>query len=643
MSEFAWLPEDAPATLSFNPAKASANTQKLPCWLEVQFSIFFDGTRNHKDEDKPSGSHSNVARLYDVCEEEKLLGQFRLYVQGVGTPFPEGAEPEPHKTGAQSGTYGDRRMRYAFLFMANELARLLTGKVLVEETIPAISHAVKDKKQVEVWRQKLEQILAKPLEAAPKIPMVTLDLFGFSRGAAAARAFLNHLIEWASDGKTPQFCGIPLRVRFMGLFDTVASVQYADSMPIPFDGHMAWAKSKYMVIPAFVEQCVHLVAGHEARNSFPLTTISASHEQAPKRLEIVYPGVHADVGGGYGPTAQGKGTHLGNNRIRQQQWDLLSQIPLNDMYERACKAAVPLVRRGELVDRKLTKYFAISPELQRRFDAYQSTLQQYRGGAPLLRQFHNHYLTYLGWRRQVLPRATFINQPFMIHCKQTQVQDHINLDEANAEFHVYIQQFVEPVSRANILVGSATLTANYLTRRKQGMDMYDRYWATAPAPSTVVRELFEQYVHDSRAGFVLTDPQSERDYKDMHARLERQDANYKAAQRKYEENKRKMETDPQQRQPLSPVDPLNAEDRKALAQFRAGVNPIFRDAKPATDMDGTLDLKDGIGKFSRREIRWSYLRRRQIFRPIHKIRDTPRGDIIPRVESERLSYEDGLQ
>jgi hypothetical protein len=59
------------------------------CKLELQFSFFFDGTRNHKDEEKPNGSHSNVARLFEVCHEKDLHGQFRFYVQGVGTPCPQ--------------------------------------------------------------------------------------------------------------------------------------------------------------------------------------------------------------------------------------------------------------------------------------------------------------------------------------------------------------------------------------------------------------------------------------------------------------------------------------------------------------------------------------------------------------------------
>ncbi|WP_411852089.1 T6SS phospholipase effector Tle1-like catalytic domain-containing protein [Stenotrophomonas sp. LGBM10] len=627
------------------------------CCLNIQFSIFFDGTRNHKDEDKAAGSHSNVARLFDACREKDEVGEFRLYVQGVGTPFPEIGEHEPHEDGAKEGKNGDLRMRYAFLFMANEIARLLYGEVLVKDTVREIARTVEDEEIIRVWRLRIENMLATPKTAAPRISTITLDVFGFSRGATAARAFVNHLVEWAGDG-LPEVCGIPLRVRFMGLFDTVASVEIADSMPLPADGHLDWAEPRYMVIPAFVEQCVHMVAGHEARNSFPLTSISASREQAPKRLEIIYPGVHADAGGGYGPASQGKGTDRGSHGIRQQQGDLLSQIPLNDMYERARAAGVPLISREELSRSTSGPFFTISPELRRTYDAYQKTLEQHGAGGSLLRLLHLHYLDYIGWRRQVLPRPTFITLPFMGHCKRTQVQDHINLDQSNVELIVYLDVFKDSVKRAQVHGRRAIGLPAFLHREHACMEMYDRYWSSSPKPCDALRSLLVQYVHDSRAGFVLTDPQCERDYKNMHDHLETLDAQYRedlravskdrqeAYQRALEAHTDFVPTGWQQTRPPKPrpllEDPLNAEDRKALAIFRAGGRPIFTDAKPASAMDGKADALDLIAKVSRREVRWSYLRRRQVFRPIPEGRDNARGKAASIGQSQRLRYEDGL-
>lgn len=59
----------------------------------------------------------------------------------------------------------------------------------------------------------------------PRITQMHLSVFGFSRGAAEARVFCN----WVQ-----RFCGgvigeAKVNLRFLGLFDTVASVGLADS------------------------------------------------------------------------------------------------------------------------------------------------------------------------------------------------------------------------------------------------------------------------------------------------------------------------------------------------------------------------------------------------------------------------------
>ena len=327
---------------------------------------------------------------------------------------------------------------------------------------------------------------------------------------------------------------------------------------------------------------------------------------------------------------------------------MLSQIPLNDMYERACAAAVPLIPRAALGDAQLADAFAISPELQRSFNAHQATLQQHRGGAPLMRLLHSHYVTYIGWRRDVLPRARFIAHPFMTHCKGTQVQDHINLDQANAELGVYIQPFSQTTDRLRVRFLQSG-TVNAITREHQCLRMYDRYWAGAPAPTTAVSTFMAQYVHDSRAGFVLTDPQCERDYTNMHDLLEKKDKQYIASRSRYHEKvlpayEKRREANPRmdEEHPLPPVDPLNTADRRALEIYRRGNKPIFTDAKPASSMDGKLDMLDGLALISRREPRWSYLRRRQIFRPVFKPRDNARGEVTSRGDAKRLTHEDGL-
>jgi hypothetical protein len=110
-----------------------APTAELPCRLKLSFSLYFDGTRNSRDEDKPVGPHSNVARLADLSISRHDNCIYRLYIQGVGTRFPEIGESEPHPDGAKEGAMGDRRIRYAMLFIANRVAGVAYDRNLVDE------------------------------------------------------------------------------------------------------------------------------------------------------------------------------------------------------------------------------------------------------------------------------------------------------------------------------------------------------------------------------------------------------------------------------------------------------------------------------------------------------------------------------
>ena len=65
------------------------------------------------------------------------------------------------------------------------------------------------------------------------------------------------------------------------------------------------------------------VAAHEQRMNFPLTL--ARMDDAKKLEEMMFPGVHSDVGGGYAPGNQGRSLKTVSN--------LLSQIPLLHMYK----------------------------------------------------------------------------------------------------------------------------------------------------------------------------------------------------------------------------------------------------------------------------------------------------------------------
>ena len=194
----------------------------------------------------------------------------------------------------------------------------------------------------------------------PDLRKIRLSVFGFSRGAAQARAWVN-MIEKRWGGRLG---GIPLQIDFLGIFDTVASVGLAQSAPYA-NGHFAWADGTNMAVPATVKRCAHLVAAFEVRGSFPLDSVCQGDSLPSNCKEIVYPGVHSDVGGGYPPGDQGRalGEGAAGDCLK------ISQIPLAQMYREARMAGVPLAPEKSM-DINRARYFAIAPQLRADFNAY---------------------------------------------------------------------------------------------------------------------------------------------------------------------------------------------------------------------------------------------------------------------------------
>ncbi|MCK8688481.1 DUF2235 domain-containing protein, partial [Pseudomonas umsongensis] len=132
-----------------------------------------------------------------------------------------------------------------------------------------------------------------------------------------------------------------------------------------------------------VKRCLHIVASHEQRLSFPLESIRREKGGYPvNSLEVIYPGVHSDQGGGYPPGDQGKA-------IGENDGLLLSQIALQDLYADAFahgaplkvpKETLPVELRHEVwraMEFAILEEFRVAPTLVTRFNAWrQLTLDQ---------------------------------------------------------------------------------------------------------------------------------------------------------------------------------------------------------------------------------------------------------------------------
>lgn len=228
----------------------------------------------------PDGSYgndpSNVARLYSLYPDEagdRIAAEadavaVKVYLEGIGT-----------RTGAADSRLGEATGRGP------------TGVVARVEQMPAL----------------VMQQLRKLRNNNPGLTIgkLEIDLFGFSRGAAAARHCANDLLSEAASGLARALpSGSPLlapgfswrhrldfEINFIGLLDTVAAI--AEPFPRLISPHKAAnAGVNLYLAPGIARTVVQLVASDECRHNFPLT--ATDHD-------IEMPGSHSDIGGGYLP------------------------------------------------------------------------------------------------------------------------------------------------------------------------------------------------------------------------------------------------------------------------------------------------------------------------------------------------------
>jgi hypothetical protein len=138
---------------------------------------------------------------------------------------------------------------------------------------------------------------------------IIVDAFGFSRGSAAARYFVNCVNHGSFEPVRSGFLmdHEPTRlgrvvtptvvVRFLGIFDSVAAIMSgtagdaSDAANDDVNVHLHDGSA--------LATC-HLIAGNEYRRNFALNSIRDSDGALPTGgIERSLPGAHSDVGGGY--------------------------------------------------------------------------------------------------------------------------------------------------------------------------------------------------------------------------------------------------------------------------------------------------------------------------------------------------------
>ncbi|OCH38083.1 phospholipase effector Tle1 domain-containing protein [Aliivibrio fischeri] len=282
------------------------NVCKVEPERTLRIGVFFDGTGQNNPNDAykekwGNKSRTNVARLFDAYPE-KTGESYAIYVSGVGTvdgidmsgernPIIDAGEDET-MMGQVAGVFDDTG---AFRKWQSLLGRLAEIIQLMGQDYKAINH-------------------------------IEFDVFGFSRGAALARHFINAALEGVPDylnkekGHNPvdiypnllgnetytrfdhlsdEFYQIDntrrVSVRFAGLFDTVGSLYWAGNED---EGNFILGLNQKSAKTVF-----QICAKHEYRKNFPLTALDGGEGMNAFAdgafYQEVFPGCHTDIGGGY--------------------------------------------------------------------------------------------------------------------------------------------------------------------------------------------------------------------------------------------------------------------------------------------------------------------------------------------------------
>ncbi|MEX6664644.1 DUF2235 domain-containing protein [Pseudomonas sp. W2-17] len=244
----------------------------------------FDGSAfNSAPNNSYGNAPSNVAHLYQLYPDNAVDGisakaktaYIKAYVEGIGT---------------RSGGEDD-------MLIGQALGQGETGVVARVKEVPDLVA-----KQLSSFHQTNPGIVIQRIE---------FDIFGFSRGAAAARhcanevlkpgrGLFNELLRGGLAGLLRSFdSAADVCINLVGLFDSVAAIS------TPWRGDFSPGDDvnrgvNLYLPPDCARQVIQLHALDEYRADFSLNNVHHTH------LQIGLPGAHSDVGGGYLPRAREK-------------------------------------------------------------------------------------------------------------------------------------------------------------------------------------------------------------------------------------------------------------------------------------------------------------------------------------------------
>lgn len=183
--------------------------------------------------------------------------------------------------------------------------------------------------RVDAALRQFENAFKDAMSARDKLQRIQVSIFGADRGAVIARVFANELVNKYKrrDATDLVVQGVPIEIKFMGLFDAVSSImeenKLLSALPV-FDLLKQNFGDLNLAVPEAVQRCVHLAAGHELRFYQRLDSLEKTRGE-----QYLYPGTSEDVTGGSPPGSLGARAEL-------------MRVPLRDMLNAAYAAGVAI-------------------------------------------------------------------------------------------------------------------------------------------------------------------------------------------------------------------------------------------------------------------------------------------------------------
>ncbi|WP_394772869.1 phospholipase effector Tle1 domain-containing protein [Flavobacterium sp.] len=281
---------------------AAPDKQKKPddkTGVKVTVNVFFDGTLNNmkntearlafekkkkgfglspdetlaakvfEDNDADESSYdnyfSNIAIMHNINTAKNSENKVKIYIEGEGTRDNDKDDVMGFAFGSGDKSGIPVKVNKAFIEIKKKIDKLKADKFIKENQF---------------------------------VNEIDLTVFGFSRGAAAARNFISQRrkLQDIYNLESNKFT-----IQFVGLFDTVSSYEvegnygrYGSAASHDFDD----VEELKLKLEGNIKKVIHLTAADEYRENFSLTNIKSSIN-AGIGYELSLPGVHSDIGGGY--------------------------------------------------------------------------------------------------------------------------------------------------------------------------------------------------------------------------------------------------------------------------------------------------------------------------------------------------------